>query len=167
VGRAGHLQLSLTKKYYDGKQQLLDHSLSPLPLITSLLTQTPQGNTKKPNRTSVIMSGSIPTTTSVSESAVIDAPFSAVWHLIKLQDFSKFWSKLEKSDWVKDASSETDVVQWTFKDGQVLEVKQEEHSVSSRPCRSPEQEAPEQEANMDGRASTTSSPTPSSRPSLS
>lgn len=71
----------------------------------------------------------IPTSTSVSESAVIDAPFSDVWHLIKLQDFSKFWSKLEKSEFVKGASPETDIVQWTFKDGQTLEVKQEEHSV--------------------------------------
>lgn len=73
----------------------------------------------------------IPTTTSVSESAVIDAPFSAVWHLIKLQDFSKFWTTLEKSEFVKDASSETDIVKWTFKDGTEQEVKQEEHSVST------------------------------------
>lgn len=71
----------------------------------------------------------IPTSTSVSESAVIEAPFSAVWHLIKLQDFSAFWSKLEKSEVVKSASPETDVVKWTFKDGTVLDVKQEEHSV--------------------------------------
>ncbi|KAF2874146.1 hypothetical protein BDV95DRAFT_604348 [Massariosphaeria phaeospora] len=74
------------------------------------------------------MSGGIPTSTSVIESAVIEAPFSDVWHLIKLQDFSKFWSKLEKSDWVKGSSEDTDVVQWTFKDGTVLDVKQEEHS---------------------------------------
>ncbi|PSN74896.1 Bet v1-like protein [Corynespora cassiicola Philippines] len=70
----------------------------------------------------------IPTSTSVIESAVIEAPFSHVWHLIKLQDFSNFWSKLDKSEWVKGASSETDIVKWTFKDGTVLEVKQEEHS---------------------------------------
>ncbi|KAJ4360144.1 uncharacterized protein N0V89_000704 [Didymosphaeria variabile] len=70
----------------------------------------------------------IPTSTSVSESAVIEAPFSAVWHLIKLQDFSKFWSKLDKSDVVKTSSPETDVVRWSFQDGTVLEVKQEEHS---------------------------------------
>jgi hypothetical protein len=76
------------------------------------------------------MSGSIPTSTSVSESAVIDASFSDVWHLIKLQDFSKFWSKLEKSEFVKGTSEETDIVKWTFKDGAELEVKQEEHSVS-------------------------------------
>jgi hypothetical protein len=65
------------------------------------------------------MSARIPTSTSVSD----------VWHLIKLQDFSKFWSALEKSDWVKGASDEADVVKWTFKDGAVVEVKQEEHSV--------------------------------------
>ncbi len=75
------------------------------------------------------MSTAIPTSTFVSESAVIEAPFSDVWHLIKLQDFSKFWSNLSKSEWVKGASDETDIVQWTFKDGTVLEVKQEEHSV--------------------------------------
>merc|ERR1712010_118866 len=53
-----------------------------------------------------IMSGRIPTSSSVIESAVIEAPFSNVWHLLKLQDFAK----------------------WSFKDGTVLEVKQEEHS---------------------------------------
>lgn len=76
------------------------------------------------------MSSRIPTSTSVIESAVIEAPFSAVWHLIKLQDFSNFYSALDKSEWVKGVSSETDIVKWTFKDGTVLEVKQEEHSVS-------------------------------------
>lgn len=99
----------------------------------------------------------IPTTTSVSESAVIDAPFSAVWHLIKLQDFSKFWSKLEKSEFVKGASPETDIVQWTFKDGQTLEVKQEEHSV-----RCFRRRLAKMHANCFYRASTTTSPTPSS-----
>ena len=76
------------------------------------------------------MSASIPTSTSVHESAVIEAPFSDVWHLIKLQDFSKFWTRLEKSEFVKGTSNETDIVKWTFKDGTELEVKQEEHSVS-------------------------------------
>lgn len=75
------------------------------------------------------MSGSIPTSTSVLESAVIEAPFSDVWHMIKLQEFHQFWSNLDKSEFVKGASSETDIVKWTFKDGTVLEVKQEEHSV--------------------------------------
>lgn len=75
------------------------------------------------------MSTRIPTSTSITESAVIAAPLSHVWHLIKLQDFHNFWSKLEKSEHVKGASPETDVVKWTFKDGTVLDVKQEEHSV--------------------------------------
>ncbi|KAI0836302.1 hypothetical protein F5Y06DRAFT_106768 [Hypoxylon sp. FL0890] len=70
----------------------------------------------------------IPTSTSVVESAVIKAPLSQVWHLIKLQNFANFWSALKSSQWVKGTSDETDVVQWTFKDGTQLEVKQEEHS---------------------------------------
>lgn len=72
----------------------------------------------------------IPTSTFVSESAVIAAPLSAVWHLIKLQDFQKFWSKLKSSEEVKGASPETDIIKWTFTDGGVWEVKMEEHSVS-------------------------------------
>lgn len=71
----------------------------------------------------------IPTSTSVIESAVIEASFSDVWHKIKLQDFASFWSKLDKSEFVKGTSPDTDVVKWAFKDGTVLEVKQEEHSV--------------------------------------
>lgn len=74
-------------------------------------------------------SNSIPTSTSVLESVVIKAPLSHVWHFIKLKDFSKFWSALDKSEVVTGASDETDVVKWTFKDGTVYEVKQEEHSV--------------------------------------
>ncbi|KAI1387738.1 uncharacterized protein F4822DRAFT_291315 [Hypoxylon trugodes] len=71
---------------------------------------------------------SIPTSTSVVESAVIKAPLSHVWHHIKLQDFSKFWSALKSSQYVKGTSDETDVVKWVFKDGAEVEVKQEEHS---------------------------------------
>jgi hypothetical protein len=94
------------------------------------------------------MSGAIPTSTSVTESAVINgvsscwvsvakmhwltrdwpAPLSHVWHFIKLQDFNKFWSALDKSEHSKGTSEETDVVKWQFKDGTVIEVKQEEHS---------------------------------------
>lgn len=71
-----------------------------------------------------------PTSTTVSESAVIAAPLSHVWHLIKLPDFHKFWSKLKASEEVKGASPETDIVKWTFEDGGVWEVKLEEWSVS-------------------------------------
>ncbi|RYP50399.1 hypothetical protein DL768_004074 [Monosporascus sp. mg162] len=71
---------------------------------------------------------SIPTSTSVVESAVIKAPLSQVWHQIKLQNFSDWWSALKSSDFVKGTSEDTDIVKWTFKDGTELEVKQEEHS---------------------------------------
>ncbi|KAL1845174.1 hypothetical protein VTK73DRAFT_974 [Phialemonium thermophilum] len=74
------------------------------------------------------MSSTIPTSTSVVESAVIRAPLSHVWHYIKLQDFPQFWSALDKAEFVRGVSNDTDVVRWTFKDGSVLEVKQEEHS---------------------------------------
>jgi hypothetical protein len=56
------------------------------------------------------------------------APLSHVWHFIKLQDFNKFWSALDKAEHSKGTSEETDVVKWNFKDGTVIEVKQEEHS---------------------------------------
>jgi hypothetical protein len=75
------------------------------------------------------MTSPIPTSTSVLESAVIDAPLAHVWHLIKLQDFHKWWANLSKCQHVKGVSHETDVVKWTFKDGTVLDVKMEEHSV--------------------------------------
>ncbi|KAF7198021.1 hypothetical protein HII31_00735 [Pseudocercospora fuligena] len=74
------------------------------------------------------MSGAIPTSTAVVESAVIKAPLAQVWHEIKLESFSNWWSAIKQSDFVKGASPDTDIVKWTFKDGTVLEVKQEEHS---------------------------------------
>ncbi|KAJ6259916.1 hypothetical protein Dda_5560 [Drechslerella dactyloides] len=74
------------------------------------------------------MSTVIPTSTSVTESAVINAPLSAVWHLIKLNSFPEWWSALKTSEVVKGVSDETDVVKWTFKDGTVVEIKQEAHS---------------------------------------
>ncbi|MCJ1267793.1 hypothetical protein MMC22_007679 [Lobaria immixta] len=74
------------------------------------------------------MASTIPTSTSITESAVISAPLSAVWHLIKLQTFHHFWSKLSSSEHEKGTSPETDVVKWTFTDGTVYDVKQEEHS---------------------------------------
>lgn len=46
-----------------------------------------------------------------------------------VQNFQNFWSALKGSEFVK-AQEETDIVRWTFQDGTVLEVKQEEHSVS-------------------------------------
>lgn len=76
------------------------------------------------------MSNPIPTSTFVEESVIVRAPLAHVWHLIKLQTFDKFWtSALKSAEHVKGVSEETDVVKWTFHDGHVLEVKQDEHSV--------------------------------------
>ena len=75
------------------------------------------------------MTSRIPTSTSITESSVIATPLAQVWHLIKLQEFDKFWTKIDKSHHVKGASPETDIVKWSFKDGTEQEVKQEEHSV--------------------------------------
>jgi len=78
------------------------------------------------------MTTRIPTSTSITEGAVIAASLAQVWHLIKLQNFHDFWSKLDKSRHVEGASPEAGVVKWTFKDGTEQEVKQEEHSVYTR-----------------------------------
>jgi hypothetical protein len=78
------------------------------------------------------MSSVIPTASSVRESSVSEAPLASVWHQIKLGDFASWSSELSKSEVVKGASPETDVFKWTFKDGTVFEVKQEEHSVSDQ-----------------------------------
>merc|ERR1712080_19629 len=65
----------------------------------------------------------------VSVSAVIRAPLTSVWHLIKLSSFADWWTALEKSGpAAKGISDEADVYEWTFKDGASLLVKQEEHS---------------------------------------
>ncbi|GAA5957572.1 hypothetical protein JCM8115_001363 [Rhodotorula mucilaginosa] len=65
----------------------------------------------------------------VSVSAVIRAPLTSVWHLIKLSSFADWWTALEKSGpAAKGISDEADVYEWTFKDGTSLLVKQEEHS---------------------------------------
>ncbi|KAM0789721.1 hypothetical protein ACM66B_006578 [Microbotryomycetes sp. NB124-2] len=74
------------------------------------------------------MSSSIPTATYVSESSVIKAPLSAVWHQIKLEDFSSWWTSLKSSSVDKGTTHDTDVFSWEFKDGTKLQVKQEEHS---------------------------------------
>lgn len=75
------------------------------------------------------MASAIPTSTSITESSVISASLSTVWHLIKLEEFHHFWSKLSSCEREKGTSPETDVVKWIFKDGTVYDVKQEEHSV--------------------------------------
>ncbi|KAK2066627.1 hypothetical protein P8C59_000428 [Phyllachora maydis] len=91
-----------------------------------------------PNITEATMSGPahvgpvpsvVPGSNTVVESAVVRAPLARVWHLIKLQDFAKFWSILKGSEEVvQGAAREAEVFKWTFADGSVYEVKQEEHS---------------------------------------
>ncbi len=70
----------------------------------------------------------IATTNEVMESAVIQAPLSHVWHLLKLPHFHQFLSAIKSSEVIKGTAAETDLVKWTFKDGSVVEVKQDEHS---------------------------------------
>lgn len=101
--------------------------LSHLLHSTHTLTQTLHESLLHPNTN---MSSAIPTSSTVVESAVIKAPLGQVWHHIKLESFGQWWSAVKQSDFVKGASPDTDIVKWTFKDGTVLEVKQEEHSVS-------------------------------------
>ncbi|GHJ88691.1 hypothetical protein NliqN6_5093 [Naganishia liquefaciens] len=71
---------------------------------------------------------SVPTSTHVLESAVIKGNFSDVWTLIKLGRFAEWSSALKSSEVVKGVSDEADVYKFTFTDGTVQEVKQEEHS---------------------------------------
>ncbi|KAJ9097714.1 hypothetical protein QFC21_004752 [Naganishia friedmannii] len=71
---------------------------------------------------------SVPTSTHIIESAVIKAPFSNVWTLIKLPRFAEWWSALDKSEIVKGVSDEADVYKFTFKDGTSQEVKLDAHS---------------------------------------
>ncbi|KAL8774118.1 MAG: hypothetical protein Q9209_001226 [Squamulea sp. 1 TL-2023] len=121
-------------------QENLANRPHPLANATNIPQTLPLSNHHKANKArkaeeaknaqeATTMTTPIPTSTSITESAVIPAHLSHVWHLIKLQDFHAFWSKLKASEFVKGASPETDVVKWEFHDGTVLDVKQEEHSV--------------------------------------
>jgi hypothetical protein len=44
-------------------------------------------------------------------------------HHFTIQEFSKFWSAISKSEFVKGANEEADIVKWSFKDGTIMEVK--------------------------------------------
>ena len=65
----------------------------------------------------------IPVATEVRESAVISASVDDLWNLIQLSNVASFWTNL------KEVQSSANVTKWTFHDGTVLDVKQEEHSV--------------------------------------
>jgi hypothetical protein len=65
----------------------------------------------------------IPVATEVRESAVISASVDDLWNLIQLPNVASFWTNLQ------EVQSSANVTKWTFHDGTVLDVKQEEHSV--------------------------------------
>ncbi|QRV89689.1 polyketide cyclase/dehydrase and lipid transport domain-containing protein [Ceratobasidium sp. AG-Ba] len=69
----------------------------------------------------------IPTSTSLTESAVIPYPLDEVWHLIKLKSIPKFWSIVSAAEDV-NVQEEVHAAKWTFKDGTSATVKLEEHS---------------------------------------
>jgi len=76
------------------------------------------------------MSPEILTSTQVVESTIVDAPLWRVWDLVKLENFSKFYSGIGKSECIQPCCDGADVIRWTFHDGMVIEVKREEYSVS-------------------------------------
>jgi hypothetical protein len=128
---AGQIQLGVQLQRSSSKlAKLLSQPSNSIQFNHIQLPKLPALHSTLSTRNSISdMSNTIPTSTSVTESAVIAAPLAQVWHLIKLPSFANFWSKLDKAEDVKGTSDETDVVRWSFKDGTVLEVKQEEHSV--------------------------------------
>ena len=71
------------------------------------------------------------TSTSVTESAVINAVLSSIWRLIKLEEFGNFYTGITKTESIPSGDGRMDTVRWSFKDGTVLEVKEEEYSVCS------------------------------------
>ncbi|KAL4793063.1 hypothetical protein BDV19DRAFT_391504 [Aspergillus venezuelensis] len=68
------------------------------------------------------------TSTLVVESAVINAPLDKIWSLIKLTNFTKFYTSLTQSEIIPAEDEGKDVVKWTFADGTVLLVREEEFS---------------------------------------
>lgn len=74
------------------------------------------------------------TSTSVTESAVIQAPIYAVWRLVKLKRFIDFFEGIIKSETIHaqdDDNDDREIIRWTFEDGTVLDVVEEEYSVRS------------------------------------
>ncbi|SPJ85367.1 uncharacterized protein FTOL_11148 [Fusarium torulosum] len=71
------------------------------------------------------------TSTSVTESAVIQAPIYAVWRLVKLKKFIDFFEGIIKSETIHaqdDDNDDREIIRWTFEDGTVLDVVEEEYS---------------------------------------
>ncbi|KAH8585322.1 hypothetical protein B0O99DRAFT_657348 [Bisporella sp. PMI_857] len=60
------------------------------------------------------------TSNSVTESAVINAPLSSIWPLLRLNEFEKFYAGVVKTD--------KNIIRWTFKEGYTLDAQEEEYS---------------------------------------
>ncbi|ELR07903.1 hypothetical protein VC83_08101 [Pseudogymnoascus destructans] len=69
------------------------------------------------------------TSNSVTESAVINAPLSSIWPLLRLTEFEKFYTGIIKTE-IVPSSGETDkkTIRWTFDEGYTLDVQEEEYS---------------------------------------
>lgn len=70
------------------------------------------------------------TSTLVIESAVINAPLSSIWPLLRLDEFAKFYTGIVKTESVPSTTeSGKTIVRWTFKEDYTLDVQEEEYSV--------------------------------------
>ncbi|ELR04280.1 hypothetical protein VC83_08089 [Pseudogymnoascus destructans] len=54
------------------------------------------------------------TSTSFTESAVINAPISVIWPLIKLNKFATFYTAIQKSELAPATPDERETVRWNF-----------------------------------------------------
>ncbi|KAL5905928.1 hypothetical protein ACKVV7_010321 [Pyricularia oryzae] len=68
------------------------------------------------------------TSTSVTESAVINAPVSKVWRMVQLKNFQNFFVDINKTEILPSEDLQKEVIRWTFDDGTVLDVREEEYS---------------------------------------
>ncbi|CAG8977786.1 hypothetical protein HYALB_00010871 [Hymenoscyphus albidus] len=68
------------------------------------------------------------TSTSFIESAVINAPISAIWPLIKLDKFGTFYKAIQKSELVPATPDERETVRWYFENRTILTLREEEYS---------------------------------------
>jgi hypothetical protein len=70
------------------------------------------------------------TSNSVTESAVINAPLSSIWPLLRLAEFEKFFTGIVKTELVPPANeTDRETIRWTFDEGYTLDVQEEEYSV--------------------------------------
>ncbi|EHK22079.1 uncharacterized protein TRIVIDRAFT_78735 [Trichoderma virens Gv29-8] len=71
------------------------------------------------------------TSTSVTESAVINAPLDTIWPLLRLKEFGTFFQGIIDTDILPPAAGgndDRDIIRWTFDEGYTLDVQEEEYS---------------------------------------